>query len=80
MLARGLPIWGPIRIERAGLAPFYELGSVADDPGDLFSSKVRHSYGVGLRATLERAAIFRIDLGFAPDESMKVIARFGLSF
>ena len=80
VLTRGIPIWGPIRIERIGLAIFGELGSVASDPGQLFQSRVRFSYGPGLRVTLERAAPFRLDLGFAPDTGPNVVARFGLSF
>jgi hypothetical protein len=79
VLSRGLPLWGPIRIERVGLAAFYELGSVARSPAKLFESRVRQSYGVGLRVTLERAAPFRIDIGFAPGGEVNVIARFGLS-
>ncbi len=80
VLSRGIPIWGPIRIERVGLALFGELGSVAGDPGELFRSRVLFSYGAGLRVSLERAAPFRLDFGFAPGEGPNVIARFGLSF
>ena len=80
VLARGFPIWGPVRVERVGLALFYELGSVANAPHNLFESKLRHSYGTSLRVTLERAAPFRIDFAFAPDKSLGIIARFGLSF
>jgi hypothetical protein len=79
VLSRGFPIWGPIRVERAGLAAFYEIGSVAEDPAAFFQARVRQSYGFGLRATIERAAPFRIDFGFAPGGQMNVIARFGLA-
>jgi hypothetical protein len=40
---------------------------------------VRSSYGFGLRATLERAAPFRADIGFSGD-GFNISAGFGLSF
>ncbi|HEY5657635.1 MAG TPA: BamA/TamA family outer membrane protein [Myxococcota bacterium] len=79
ILPRGFGFAPPFRVERAGAALFAEAGSVAGDWPDLFSSRVRFSYGVSLRMTLERAAPFRLDFGFS-DEGMKVTARFGLSF
>ncbi len=81
VLPRGFPIpfSRALRVERVGLAPFYEIGSVAGDVPRLFESRVRHSYGIGLRATLERLAPFRVDLGFS-EEGLEVTARFGLSF
>jgi hypothetical protein len=60
-------------------AGIYEIGSVAGDGVSLFSSEAQHSYGFGLRATLERTAPFRVDFGFSKD-GMNVTARFGLSF
>lgn len=75
----GIPFTETIRVERVGLAAFYEAGSVARNEGDLFQTRVRHSYGVGLRVTLERAAPFRVDLGFSED-GLNVSAGFGLSF
>lgn len=81
VLPRGIPIpfTRAIRIERVGLAPFYEIGSVATDVPRLFEARVRQSYGIGLRATLERLAPFRLDVGFS-EEGVEVTARFGLSF
>ena len=79
VLPRGFPITRTIRIERVGLAPFYEIGSVAGDIPRLFESRVIHSYGIGARLTLERTAPFRIDVGFS-EEGVEVHARFGLSF
>ncbi|MDJ0786900.1 MAG: BamA/TamA family outer membrane protein [Myxococcota bacterium] len=74
-----IPFTRAVRIERIGLTPFVEAGSVADDWTDLFSSSVRASYGIGLRIGLERQAIFRVDLGFA-NEGPNLSARFGLAF
>jgi hypothetical protein len=79
VITRGIPITDSIRIERIGVAGFYEIGSVAGDGVSLFSSEAQHSYGFGLRATLERTAPFRLDFGFSKD-GMNVTARFGLSF
>jgi outer membrane protein assembly factor BamA len=79
VVPRGIGITRSIRIERLGLAPFYEVGSVADDGVSLFDAKLRHSYGIGLRLTLERAAPFRVDIGFS-DERVEVTATFGLPF
>lgn len=81
VLPRGIPIpfTRSLRIERVGLAPFYEIGSVAGDVPRLFEARVRQSYGIGLRATLERLAPFRVDVGFS-EEGVEVTARFGLSF
>ena len=81
VLPRGfpLPFTETLRVERVGLAPFFDVGSVADDWWDLFSSRVRWSAGLGFLLTLERLAPFRIDLGFS-DEGNEVTAGFGLSF
>jgi len=81
VLPRGFPIpfTQALRVERVGLAPFYEVGSVGDGLIDLANNRVRHTYGVGVRITLERQAPFRVDVGFS-DEDTIVIARFGLPF
>jgi hypothetical protein len=81
LLPRGFPIpfTDAIRVERFGAALFYEAGAVAKDGSRLFGSPVRSSYGVGLRASLERAAPFRVDIGFSED-GVNVSAGFGLSF
>ncbi len=81
LLPRGFPIpfTDAIRVERFGAAIFYEAGAVAKDGSRLFGSPVRSSYGVGLRASLERAAPFRVDVGFSED-GVNVSAGFGLSF
>jgi len=79
VIPRGFPITRRIRVERVGIAPFFELGTVGSDVPELFRNEVKLSYGVGLRALLERAAPFRIDLGFSED-GYNLTARFGYSF
>jgi len=81
LLPRGFPIpfTDAIRVERFGAALFYEAGAVAKDGGALFGSHVRSSYGFGLRASLERSAPFRVDIGFSED-GVNVAAGFGWSF
>jgi hypothetical protein len=66
-------------LERVGLAVFGELGTVAPSLGDLPQAKVHASYGVGLRISLERLAVFRTDIGFS-DEGTNLTIAFGLSF
>lgn len=79
VVPRGFAINDRLRLERVGMALFYELGSVAPDLDALGSSAVKTSYGVSGRFNLERAATFRADLGFAPDSTNLTIS-FGLSF
>jgi hypothetical protein len=81
LLPRGFPIpfTNHVRVERFGAALFYEAGAVAHGGARLVGSPVRSSYGIGLRATLERAAPFRVDIGFSQD-GVNVSAGFGLSF
>ncbi len=76
---RGFPVWRHIRIERLGLAAFYEAGNVAKNGRELFKEQVRHSYGISGRFTLERHAIFRADFGFSED-GVNIAAGFGLPF
>ena len=79
VIPRGLTIWRHIRIERLGAALFYEVGGVAENGFGFFHERVRQSYGVSARATIERAAIFRADFGFS-EEGLNFSAGFGLSF
>jgi hypothetical protein len=76
---RGFTIWRHLRIERVGMAVFYEVGNVAENGIELFQERVRHSYGIGGRFTMERAAIFRADFGFSED-GLNFSAGFGLPF
>ncbi len=79
VLPRGFKVWRHIRVERVGAALFYEVGAVAGEGTSFIRERVRQSYGVGLRATIERAALFRVDVGFS-EEGVNVAAGFGLSF
>jgi len=80
-LPRGfrIPFTDAIHVERVGAAAFYEIGAVFPNESELFVTRIRQSYGVGLRVTLERSAPFRVDVGFSED-GVSVNARFGLSF
>jgi outer membrane protein assembly factor BamA len=79
VLERGLGSAPPFRIERIGIAGFYELGSVASEGFELFDARLHHSYGVSFIASIERAFPFRADLGFSKD-GMRLTAGLGLSF
>ena len=74
---RGFTVWRHLRIERVGMAVFYEVGNVAENGIELFQERVRQSYGIGGRFTMERAAIFRADFGFSEDD-LNFSAGFGL--
>jgi surface antigen Omp85-like protein len=79
VIPRGFRLTRTIRIERVGLALFGDVGTVAPSLGDLPQARVHASYGVGLRISLERLALFRTDVGFS-DEGMNLTVAFGLSF
>jgi hypothetical protein len=79
VIPRGFRLTDTIRIERIGLALFSEAGTVADSLGELPGAKIHTSYGVGLRFTMERTALFRADLGFS-GEGTNFTLGFGLSF
>ncbi len=79
VIPRGIPVTRTIRIERVGLAVFYEAGAVAGDGPGLFHARVAQSYGIGGRISLERAALFRLDVGFSED-GFNLAAGFGVSF
>jgi hypothetical protein len=79
VIPRGFAFTPTVRIERVGLALFGEAGTVADSLGDLPDARVHTSYGVGLRVSLERTALFRADFGFS-GEGLNFTLSFGLSF
>ena len=79
VVPRGIAFTDVLRIERLGFAVFAEAGSVAGSLGGLASATVHTSYGIGFRMALERAAIFRADLGFS-SEGTNLSVGFGLSF
>ncbi len=74
-----IPFTRAFRVERVGLAGFYEVGSVAEDIGEFFHERVHQSYGMAFLVTLERTAPFRINLGWS-EEGLNVSAGFGLDF
>jgi outer membrane protein assembly factor BamA len=79
VVPRGFRFTDTIRIERVGMALFYEAGTVANSLDALPAARVHTSYGVGLRFSLERTAVFRADVGFS-SEDVNVTVGFGLSF
>ncbi len=79
VVSRGFAFTPTIRIERIGLALFGDAGTVADSLGELPSARIHTSYGVGLRVSLERTALFRADFGFS-GEGLNFTLGFGLSF
>ena len=79
IIPRGFALTDTIRIERIGLAPFVEVGTVAESLRKLPDARVHASYGIGLRFALERTAVFRADVGFS-DEGVNVSVGFGLPF
>jgi hypothetical protein len=79
VIPRGFKVWRHIRVERVGAALFYEVGAVAESGPDFFRERVRQSYGVSARVMIERAALFRADLGFS-EEGLNFSAGFGLAF
>ena len=79
IIPQGFALTDTIRIERVGMALFYEAGTVADSLDALPEARIHTSYGVGLRVSLERAALFRADVGFSR-EDVNVTVGFGLSF
>jgi hypothetical protein len=74
-----IPFTEAIRIERVGLAPFFEAGTVANDIGDFGSATVHLSYGLSLLIALERLAPFRVNFGWSSEE-FNLSAGFGLNF
>jgi len=81
VLPRGLAFTRSIRIERIGIALFYEAGAVSDrtSPTRLFGERVRHSYGASLRVSFDRSNPLRFDFGFSED-GMEFSLAYGLSF
>ncbi|MGH7277459.1 MAG: BamA/TamA family outer membrane protein [Candidatus Rokuibacteriota bacterium] len=79
VIPRGFALTERIRIERVGLALFYEAGTVAASLGELPAAQIHTSYGVGLRFSLERTAAFRADVGFS-EEDVNFTVGFGLPF
>ncbi len=79
VIPRGFAVTPTIRVERIGVAPFFEMGTVGSDGIDVVQNNVKFSYGIGLRFLLERQAPFRVDFGFSK-EGFNWAARFGYTF
>jgi len=80
ILAEELPIYKQMLLERAGIALFLDAGSVSNDFDQLFSERVHYSYGIGLRFTFERQALFRADLGRSDEGEVNISIGYGLPF
>ncbi|MCB9878625.1 MAG: BamA/TamA family outer membrane protein [Planctomycetes bacterium] len=79
LIARGFAFTDTIRIERIGVAFFYDCGTVASDADKLFDGRFLQSYGVGLRLAFAREALFRVDYGIS-DEGGNFTIAFGNTF
>lgn len=79
LIERGYAFTDTIRIERIGLALFYDGGTVAADVDRLDNGRYLDSYGAGLRFGFSREAIFRVDVGYGREGSNLTIA-FGNTF
>ena len=77
VVPRGIAFTDVLRIERLGLAPFVEAGSVAGSLDALPRARVHADYGIGFRMALERNATFRVDAGFS-NEGPNFSVAFGL--
>ena len=78
-MERGYAFTDTVRIERIGLAFFYDGGTVAEGWDDLDSGRYIDSYGAGLRLAFSREAVFRVDVGYGDEGSNMTIA-FGNAF
>ncbi|OUU23646.1 MAG: hypothetical protein CBC13_04950 [Planctomycetia bacterium TMED53] len=80
IFTKEFPIYKQIRLERAGVAIFFDAGSVSNSFDQLFNEEVHYSYGIGLRFTFERQALFRADLGRSDEGEVNMSIRYGLPF
>jgi outer membrane protein assembly factor BamA len=79
LIPRGITFSETVRIERLGLAVFYEGGTVAPGLESLHDARYHDSYGFGLRMAFAREAVFRIDWGYGTEGTNFTIA-FGNTF
>lgn len=79
VVPRGYTLWDNVRVERLGLALFYDIGAVMDRLDEEPFASIADAYGVSFRASLERGALFRLDVGFS-EEDVGVNFGYGLSF
>jgi hypothetical protein len=78
-IARGAALTDSVRIERFGIAPFIDVGTVAGSLDRLPRSRHHWNAGLGLRLGLERTAQFRLDLARS-SERFAVNLAFGMAF
>lgn len=79
LIPRGITFTDTVRIERLGLAVFYEGGTVAPGIESLHDARYHDSYGFGLRMAFAREAVFRVDWGYGTEGTNFTIA-FGNTF
>ncbi len=76
---RGFHLFKGRRIERIGMALFYDVGSVGEDLGEALGNDLKDNWGLSLRISLERGALFRFDYGISEEGSAANFA-YGMSF
>ena len=69
IMPRGFSITRTVRIERVGLAPFWDIGTVAPRLGDLPSARQHHNPGLGFRFAFERAMVLRLDIARSNEQT-----------
>ena len=74
-----IPLTTAVRVERIGIAPFFEAGTVTSNVGDFGGAEVHLSYGLSLLVAIERITPFRINFGWS-SEGFNLSAGFGLGF
>ena len=79
LIERGYAFTDTVRIERVGLAFFYDGGTLASDIDRLDTGRYIDSYGFGLRVAFSREAMFRLDIGYG-DEGSNLTIAFGNAF
>ena len=79
LVPRGITVTDTIRVERIGLAFFYDGGTVASGYEHLLDARYHDSYGLGLRFAFAREALFRTDLGYSAEGANFTLA-FGNAF
>ncbi len=76
VIPRGFRITERIRVERIGLALFYDFGTVGHGIDDLDDGRFLDSFGIGARVSFSREASFRVDYGIS-DEGGNLTIGFG---
>ncbi len=69
LLPRGFSITRKVRIERFGLAPFWDVGTVAPHLRDLPEARIHHNPGLSFRFAFERAMVLRLDIARSSEQT-----------